>query len=314
MGDRLRRLGAVLVRASYKAAMLCLVIFTTLLLTFVFRGTPDNVLFSPGAYLKILAACYLVALFAVLLMTYRELERAAVRVDEELIGNTFGGFSKADKLFCEGMNEYVRDHPRAALEHFLAVQDYELDENETGVLSFYIGRCYQLLDCPANAANCYETAIRNGFTRHFAKLFQARSYSECGDYDRSYDAFLDLLRHDPPPEFYFLYTDIGYLFIKQKKPEEAIDWFQKSIEKRQNFAFALSGMAIANLQLGNFKEAQDYRYKALMNRLKDPRQFRSYYEETKQLMLEEHPEWAEQAQTAAKKPAAPAPEAEKREG
>ncbi|MBQ8921666.1 MAG: hypothetical protein IJ060_05850 [Oscillospiraceae bacterium] len=315
MGDRLRRLGAVLVRACYKASMLCLVIFSTLLLTFVIRGTPDNVLFSPGAYLKILLACYLVALFSVLVLTYRELEHAAVRIDEALIGNTFGGFGKPDKLFCEGMNEYVRDHPRAALECFLAVQEYELTDKETGVLSFYIGRCYQLLDCASNAAGCYETAVRNGFPRHFAKLFQARSYSECGDYERSYEAFLDLLEHDPPPEFYFLYTDIGYLFIKQKKPEEAITWFQRSIDKRQNFAFALSGMAIANLQLGNFKEAREYRYQALINRLKDPRQFRNYYEETKQLMLEEHPEWAEQTgKPAEEQPAAPQPGDENREG
>ncbi len=296
MGDRLRRLGAVLLRAAMKAAFPGVIAFSILLVSFSVRGTPENSILTPGTYLRLLAGCYLLMLVTVLIRSYKDVQRAALRVDEELIGNTFGGFGKPDRLFCSGMNEYVRDHPRAALEYFLEVQEYELTEKETGVLSFYIGRCYQLLDCSSNAVSFYESAIRNGFPAHFAKLFQARSYSECGDFDRSYDVFCDLLEHNPPPEFYFLYTDIGYLFIKQRKPDRAIEWFRKSIEKKQNYAFALSGMAIANLQLGDFTAAKDYRYKALMNRLKDPRQFRAYYEETKTLMLEEHPEWAEQEQ------------------
>ena len=294
MGDRLRRLGKRLLNILFKAALPALIIYAVLLISFVVRGTPHNVEFGPSMYLKILLICYLIALFTALVLENKEIQRAAVRVDEELIGNTFGGFSKADKLFCSGMDDYMRDNAHAALEQFLEVQHYELTDQETGVLSFYIGRCYQLLDCPSNAVPFYETAIRNGFPRHFAKLVQARSYSESGDFDRSFEAFQDLLEHDPPPEFYFLYTDIGYLFIKQKKPEQAIEWFERSIEKKQNYAFALSGMAIANLQLGNFAAAKDYRYKALMNRLKNPRQFRNYYDETKALMLEEHPEWAEQ--------------------
>lgn len=296
MGDRLRRLRTRLLSIAAKAAMPGLLIYAVLLLAFAVRGVPRQIELNPENYLKLLLACYLTALFTALVLNYRELQKAAVRIDEELIGETFGGFSKADKLFCAGLDDYMRDRPRQALEQFLSVQEYELNEKETGVLSFYIGRCYQILGCPSNAVTFYETAIKNGFPRHFAKLFQARSYSECGDFDRSYDAFCDLLEHNPPPEFYFLYTDIGYLFIKQRKPDEAIEWFTRSIEKKQNYAFALSGMAIANLQRGDFAAAKDYRYKALMNRLKEPRQFRNYYDETKALMLDEHPEWAAQEQ------------------
>ncbi len=300
MGDRLRRLTARVLNIAVKAAMPGIIIYSGLLISFVLRGTPGNAQFSPSMHLKLVLVSYLTALFATLVMEYKALQRAAVRVDEELIGNTFGGFRKPDKLFCAGMDCYMRDESRQALEQFLEVQKYELTEQETGVLSFYIGRCYQILGCPANAVPYYETAIRSGFPRHFAKLFQARSYSEGGDFERSFEAFQDLLDHDPPPEFYFLYTDIGYLFIKQKKPEQAIEWFQRSIEKRQNYAFALSGMAIASLQLGDFAAAKDYRYKALINQLSEPRQFRSYYNETKALMLDEHPEWAEQEQQTAK--------------
>ena len=296
MGDRLRRLTARLLNIAFKAAMPGLIIYSGLLISLVARGVPKRINISPSVHLILVLTSYLTALFATLILEYREVQRAAVRVDEELIGETFRGFGKPDKLFCAGMDSYMRDEPRKALEQFLAVQDYDLTEQETGVLSFYIGRCYQILSCPSNAAPYYETAIRNGFPRHFAKLFQARCYSECGDFERSFTAFQDLLDHDPPPEFYFLYTDIGYLFLRQRKPEEAVEWFQRSIRERKNYAFALSGMAIASLQLGDFAAAKDYRYKALLNRLKEPSQFRSYYDETKALMLDEHPEWAEQEQ------------------
>ena len=57
-------------------------------------------------------------------------------------------------------------------------------------------------------------------------------------------------------------------------------------------------MAIASLQKGDFKAAQDFHYKALVNRLDNPSQFRRYYEDTKRLMLEEHPEWNEKTGAA----------------
>ena len=177
-----------------------------------------------------------------------------------------------------------------------------MTEEEQAVLSFYIGRCYQLLGCPSNAVPFYEKACRGGFPQEYAKLFQARSYADGGDYDRSYEVFCDLLEHNPPKDFYFLYTDIGFLFIRQRKPDEAIKWFTEAMDRHQNYAFALSGMAIASLQKGDFTAARDYRYKALINQLKDPSAFRSYFDETKSLMLEEHPEWAETAAETAPPP------------
>ena len=145
MGDRFRRLGSRLLKIIYKAAMPGILIYTVLLLSFVIQGTPQNIVFPPRTYLSLLIECYLTALAVTLVLEFRELQRAAVRVDQELIGDAFGGWRKSDKLFCAALDSYMRDESRAALEQFLAVREYPLTDKENGVLSFYIGRCYQLL-------------------------------------------------------------------------------------------------------------------------------------------------------------------------
>ncbi|MBQ9908100.1 MAG: tetratricopeptide repeat protein [Oscillospiraceae bacterium] len=294
MGDRLRKYTKQLGKLAFQAGLPGLLIYGILIGSFVLRGTPHNDTLMPLMYLRLLLACYLTAFLVTCVLHYKEMIHAVLRSDEQLIGKNFGGFRRQDKLFCSGMEAYAADRPREALEYFLAVQDeFELSVSETGVLAFYLGRCYQMLDCPSNAVTYYRKARENGFSEPFAKLFEARSCSECGDFSNSLTLFQDLLEHDPPKEFYFLYTDIGYLYIKQKQPEQAEEWFRKSIDQKQNYAFALGGMAIASLQKGDFAAAQDYHYKALVNRLDNAVSFRKYYEETKRLMLDAHPEWSE---------------------
>ena len=294
MGDRLRKYKNQLLRLIFQAALPGLLIYGILVGSFVVRGTPHNADFQPLVYLRLLLLCYAAAFIVTCLVHYKEMIHAILRSDEHLIGKNFGGFRRQDKLFCAGMEAYAADCPREALEYFLSVQnDFELTDSETGVLSFYLGRCYQMLDCPANAVTYYQTARAKGFSEPFSKLFEARSSSECGDFAGSLALFQDLLAHDPPKEFYFLYTDIGYLFIKQKKPDEAEQWFRKSIDLKQNYAFALGGLAIASLQKGDFAAAQEYHYKALVNRLENAVSFRKYFDETKRLMLDAHPDWSE---------------------
>lgn len=303
MGDRLRKYTKQLLKIAFQAAMPGLIIYTILIGSFVLRGTPNDAVFTPRIYLRLLLSCYLTAFVTTCVVNYRAMIHSSLRTDAHLIGKAFGGFRKQDKLFCEGMDAYAANRPRMALELFLEVQKFELTPQETGVLSFYIGRCYQLLGCPSNAAGFYRTARENGFSEPFSLLFEARSCSESGDFDHSLELFQTLLDNDPPKEFYFLYTDIGYLFIRQKKPDEAEKWFRLSMEKQQNYAFALSGMAIVSLQRGDFSTAQDYHYKALVNRLEDASSFRKYYQDTKQLMLEAHPEWSEKTGAMPPEPA-----------
>ncbi len=296
MGDRLRKYTKQLGKLAARAGLPGLLIYGILLGSFSLRDPSQYGELQPIIYLRILIVCYLIVFAVTCALHYKDMVHAILRADEHLIGKNFGGFRKQDKLFCAGMEAYAADRPREALEYFLSVQnDFELTQTESGVLSFYLGRCYQMLDCPSNAITYYQSARENGFSEPFAKLFEARSYAECGDFTNSLSCFQDLLDNDPPAEFYFLYTDIGYLYIKQNQPEQAEEWFRKSIEHKQNYAFALGGLAIAALQNGNFSKAQEYHYQALINHLENAVGFRKYYEETKRLMLDAHPEWAEKS-------------------
>ena len=298
MGSMLRRYTAQLGKTAMAAAFPALVIYAVIVAFFGISGTPHGKEMLPVNYVELLLLIYAASFIASCVLARQSLINAATRPDHDLIGDAFGGLRKQDKLFSDAMDAYIKERPRTALERFLAVREFELTDKELGVLSFYIGRCYQMLHCPSNAVGCYETAREKGFSEHYAKLFEARSLAEGGDYTRSFRLFNELLDNNPPDDFYFLYTDIGFLFIRQKLPEQAAEWFEKSIEKQQNYAFALSGMAIASLQKGDFAAAQDYHYKALVNHLDEPAAFRKYYEETRRLMLEMHPEWSEKTGAA----------------
>lgn len=293
MGSLLRRYSAQLGKTAVAAAFPALVILAVIVGIFVFHGAPEGEILTPVYFLRLLLLVYAASFIATCVRMRQSLVNAATRPDHDLIGDAFSGLRKQDRLFSDAMDAYTKERARTALEHFLAVREFDLTDRELGVLSFYIGRCYQMLHCPSNAVGYYKTAREKGFSEHYAKLFEARSLAEGGDYTRSFQLFNELLENNPPEDFYFLYTDIGFLFIRQKQPDEAEEWFEKSIEKKQNYAFALSGMAIASLQKGDFAAAQDYHYKALVNHLDEPAAFRKYYEETRRLMLDMHPEWSE---------------------
>ena len=298
MGNMLRKYTAQLRRAAVAAAFPAMVIFTVIIAIFGISGTPRGKEMVPLNYVELILLIYAASFVATCILARQSLINAATRPDHDLIGKVFDGVRKQDKLFSDGMDAYAKERARTALEYFHAVREFELTDEEIGVLSFYMGRCYQMLRCPSNAIGYYETAREKGFSEPYAKLFEARSCAEGGDYTRSFELFNELLDNNPPDDFYFLYTDIGFLFIRQKRPDEAVEWFEKSIEKKQNYAFALSGMAIASLQKGDFAAAQDYHYKALVNHLDEPAAFRKYYEETKRLMLEMHPDWSEKTGAA----------------
>ena len=255
LGDRFRRILRVLLKTAFQSALPGIIIYIILLLSFVLRGTPHDVSFAPRTYLTLILTCYLTAFCGTCFLELREFGRAAVRTDSRLIGKHFSGLRKKDRLFCDALELLKSKKVRSALELLLQVRDASLSAGERGVCSFYIAQCYQMLSCHSNALSYYDTALENGFSRPHALLYQARCYAESGDFDRSYALFQELLQSDPPKEFFFLYTDIGFLYLRQCQPEQAEEWFRRSIAEHLNYAFALSGMAIAALQRGDFAAA-----------------------------------------------------------
>ncbi|MBR5405455.1 MAG: tetratricopeptide repeat protein [Oscillospiraceae bacterium] len=293
MVDRFRRLIRQLLAAALLSSPPAVLIDAVGLMLFSSHGLPARVRegreasFLFALFLLVYAVCFAVVCF----ILRRQLVHAFSRIDGELVGKSFGGFGKRDRLFCRAMQECAAGEVRQALDHFLAVQDFEMSREETGVLAFYIGRCYQLLKTPANAAYHFRRAQENGFSKPHAMLFEARSCEQSGDYDRAFDIYQELLDAELPFDFDHIYADVGFLYIRQNAPREAAKWFRRSLEKGVCVPYALSGMSIAALLAGQFPQAQALRMRALLSGVEAPDDYKAVYDRTLAECKAQHPDW-----------------------
>ena len=293
MVDRFARLIRQLLAAALLASPPAVVIDLLGLLIFSAKGLPERVRegreasFLLALFLLVYAVCFGVVCF----ILRRQLVHAFSRIDEKLIGDSFGGFSARDRLFCRAMQECAAGEVRQALDHFLAVQDYELNERETGVLAFYIGRCYQLLKTPSNAAYHFQRARKYGFSKLYALMFEAKCCEQSADYDRAFSLYEELLTMELPHDFDHIYADIGFLFIRQERPRDAAHWFRQSLEKGKAVPYALSGLSIAALLSGQYQQAQTLRMRALINGVDAPEEYKAVYDRTLAECQAQHPDW-----------------------
>lgn len=291
MGDRLRRQGHRLLAAAYDAGLPALLMYAVILLFLILRGFSFAQGISLRFFLRLLLLCYITA-YAVTLTLNNRRYKNPERVDESLIGNAFGSFSRRDRLFCRGMEAYSMAKPRIALEYYQTVyREFDLNDREKGICAFYLARCYQMLRCPSNACGYYKEALSHGFAEAETKIFLARSYCDNGDFDESREIYMELMEQKLPEAEQYVCTDLGYLYLKQYQPETAVSWFQKAMAKSENYPYALGGMAIALLQLGKFRKARTMATLAVTNRMPDPMNFRQYFSEVEQAVLAEHPDW-----------------------
>lgn len=117
-------------------------------------------------------------------------------------------------------------------------------------------------------------------------LFQARSMTDSGAYEAArtvYDRLLEL----ELPEFSCIRTDVGMLYLRQHDGAKALQWFEDSIAKGENVAFAYGGCALACLLLRQPEQSQQYYEQAVTNRMADLEGFREYYAELQDAV--EHP-------------------------
>ena len=293
MVDRFRRLIRQLLAAALLASPPAVLIDAFGLMMFSSRGLPARVRegheasFLFALFLLVYAVCFAVVCF----ILRRQLVHAFSRIDEKLVGKAFGGFGKRDRLFCRAMQECAAGEVRQALDHFLAVGDFEMNTEENGVLAFYIGRCYQLLKTPANAAYHFQRARENGFSKPYAMLFEARSCEQSGDYDRAFAIYQELLSEELPFDFDHVYADVGFLYIRQNAPREAAKWFRRSLDKGVCVPYALSGMSIAALLAGQYPQAQALRMRALLCGVDAPDDYKAVYDRTLAECKAQHPDW-----------------------
>ncbi len=294
MWDRIRRLLSQLKAAASFALLPAAALDIIWLTLCALHGGQPLLLHGSNpalCYLIGFLVIYLAVLTVTALLRRHRLMRAFSRLDAELIGKAFGGFSRRDRLFSRAIGCCAANDWQTALDILLQVADFEMTREETGVCAFYTGRCYQLLNEPQTAAYHFQRARENGFSTAHALLFEARSCEKAGNFDRAFTLFIQLLELPAPESFDFLYTDIGFVFIRQNDPRQAAEWFRKSIEKGQCFAYALSGMAMAALLSGHYRRAMQFRTQALLNQVDNPEQFQVMFDTTRDALMAQHPDW-----------------------
>ena len=285
MGDKLRQLAGLLRRAAEKALipalLTCLVAVPTV-------GSSMEI--DWGSFQVLLIVClalYLQWMISLLLVYWQQRGFHIERTDAEIIGNAFGGMGKKSRMFCRALADVCDNNLEEGLDGFLAVLEMQgLTDKERQLCHFYIGRCYQMTGCSANAVQSYQRARELGMDNPYLLLFQARSMTDSGAYEAAqtvYDRLLEL----ELPEFSCIRTDVGMLYLRQHDGAKALQWFEDSIAKGENVAFAYGGCALACLLLRQPEQSQLYYEQAVTNRMADLEGFREYYAELRDAV--EHP-------------------------
>ena len=192
MGDKLRQLAGLLRRAAEKALipalLTCLVAVPTV-------GSSMEI--DWGSFQVLLIVClalYLQWIISLLLVYWQQRGFRIERTDAEIIGNAFGGMGKKSRMFCRALADVCDNNLEEGLDGFLAVLEMQgLTDKERQLCHFYIGRCYQMTGCSANAVQSYQRARELGMDNPYLLLFQARSmpHEQCmtGCWNWNYRSF-----------------------------------------------------------------------------------------------------------------------------
>lgn len=212
------------------------------------------------------------------------------RYDEDIIGSAFTGMNRKSSMFEMGMEMFHQRYFGDALEMFTKIDSgsFRKTREEQGVLSFYKGRCYDLMGWNPNAVNCYENAEKNGFHIPELPIFIARCYAENGNTSKALEMFKSLMDTDKK------YSDrmrveIGRMYIKLNDGQTALKWFNEAIDRHESYANALGGAAIAHTLLRDFSKGEEFYRMALLNNIDDPTGYSGYYKEIQAaVLLEAH--------------------------
>lgn len=212
------------------------------------------------------------------------------RYDEDIIGNAFTGMNKKSSMFEMGMEMFHQRYFGDALEMFTRIDSdsFSKTNEEQGVLSFYRGRCYDLMGWNPNAVNCYETAEKYGFHIPELPIFLARCHAENGNTSKALEMFKAIMDSDKKYSER-MRVEIGRMYIKLNDGESALKWFNEAIDRHECYANALGGAAIAHTLLRDFKKGEEFYRMALLNNIDDPTGYSGYYKEIQAaVLLEAH--------------------------
>jgi tetratricopeptide (TPR) repeat protein len=204
----------------------------------------------------------------------------APNYDKRIIKNTFDGPGSHARLFRRSYKSLIEGDIATALEGFNLLKESKLHGREKAVLFFYIGRCYQFMGYPTNAARSFRTSIDEGIGIDEVYTLCGREMVSCGDFSSAETVYNELIEKSAvcaaqTPEF--VYTDIGMLYIKANDPDKALETFSYAIKHHLNYAFALGGCAIAYILKNDSKNAKFFYSQAVLNNIDDLDGFTEYY-------------------------------------
>ena len=211
------------------------------------------------------------------------------RFDDDIIGTAFTGLNHRSAIFGKGVELFHKGNFRNALEIFtdLGMNDDKLSKEEQSVNEFYRGRCYHILEAFPNAIICYENAMEKGFSIPELPIFIARCNAENGSTQKAEELLIGLM--DKDYKYYSrIRCEIGNMYLKLNDGETALKWFNEAIERREQYANALGGAAIAQTLLHNIHEGEELYRQALLNHIEDSIGFTRYYKEVQAAVMLEH--------------------------
>lgn len=197
--------------------------------------------------------------------------------DQMMIFGRFGKgkYSRSVKRLSDAVIELHLYNFNSALDMLKDMAENEQDSGRLAVVSFYTGRCYQLMGYPANGVIYYKNAIENGLDTNDTYLLAARCLTQNGRFDEAVEYYNILLDRDC--YFDFIYTDMGIAYLKKGDGEKALENFEKSLDEGKNYAFALGGCSLACLLLKNLEKSNEYYKKALTCNMEDLNGFKTFY-------------------------------------
>jgi tetratricopeptide (TPR) repeat protein len=195
--------------------------------------------------------------------------------DRLIIGDTFNSLSKTSRMFHRGVRALHSGDCSASLDCFNEIKDASMKESWQAVLSYFHGRCYQLLGYPTNAAKHFEKSIELNINCDDIYILAGRCYANTGCFAEAMEIYNSLLEKNTDIDYIF--TDMGLTCLKSGDTEKALEYFERSVNAGKNYAFALGGCSLVYLQKKNIEKSMDYFRQALTNNMDDVDGFKSYY-------------------------------------
>ncbi len=182
---------------------------------------------------------------------------------------------RLNNLLIEAVIDMHHFDFNTSLDKMEEISEKELTDNQRAVLSFYMGRCYQMMGYPANAVRHFEACLELGMCLNDVYLLAARCLAQNGRFDDAIAYYNVLIERES--YFEFIYTDIGLAYLKKGDGEKAFEYFRKSVDEGMNYSFALGGCSLACLQMKKLEESNDYFKEAVRCSMEDVNGFKVFY-------------------------------------